>query len=180
MRFFRIVGPLIVVSLLVLAALALINRSSEQEGSATQPTPTATPTAERTEVLSAEDRSALSDRVDAFSELFFSLDPSKSNEEVEQSVRPYATDTFMETAQFGFGASEADQAMIREGAVLEVKAVSELVGGVLNKTTVTGSVTLLVTKLDSDGNIVTSNERQQEMTWVKTDGVWLIREAPRT
>ena len=118
MRFFKILGPLAVIGLMVLAALTLINRSPEQQGNDPQPAPSASATTHGTEVLSTEDRLALSNRVHAFSELFFSLDPSKSSEEVEQSVRPYATDSFMETAKFGFGTSEADQARIREGAGL--------------------------------------------------------------
>lgn len=70
--------------------------------------------------------------------------------------------------------------MIAKGGSIETQAVSDLNGMFLSEHTITGSVTLLKTELDRDGNVVKTSEVQQEMTWEQSNGVWLVYEAPRT
>ena len=133
------------------------------------------------------DQVMLDRQVRAFSPLYFSLPPASSpdqvqeiNEQIREKVTPYATEHFLQTARFGYGSSEADYAMLEEGAALKAKPLTGLVGFFLDRNTARGVVKLHVTKYDRGGHAVTSFNYDQFMTWVRQGDTWLIYEAPRT
>jgi hypothetical protein len=179
----RFVGPMLAVAL-VAAAIVLTLHKSDGSGDPSVPSPdepsSVPPSSGSRPAQLTDDKAQLNKRVKAFSRLYFSLSPTRSPENIKEAVTPYASAHFLNTAVFGFSSSVADQAMLEEGASLEVTAVSDLIGEYLDARTVAGSVTLHVTKLDHDGNVITSFEHQQEMTWVKQDNTWLIYATPRT
>jgi hypothetical protein len=86
----------------------------------------------------------------------------------------------MQTATFGYGSSEADQAMLKEGASLKVRALTGLIGIFLDRDTARGAVRLRVSKYDRDGKLVTAFSYNQYITLVRQGGTWLVDEAPRT
>jgi len=180
-------GPLVVVLLIAVAVYTVIHsRHSNHDGQTAAPKGSVTSSAADQATPSSDppaleaSKASLNDRVKAFAALYFSLSPARSAAEIKQAVTPYATRHFLQTAQFGFGSSEADQDMLREGASRQVTAVSALVGEFTDPNTATGSVTLHVVQYDGDGSVVTSFNYQQPMTWVKQGKTWLIDNAPTT
>ena len=127
-----------------------------------------------------QDQVELDRLVRKFAPLYFSLPPDPNLEEVKRQIKPLVTDSFLESAQFGFGSSEADLAMIREGASLEVKALTGLVGLFLDDDTARGSVRLRITKFDRDGSVVISFSSDQLITVIRQDDAWMIDSVPRT
>lgn len=188
-RLARTAGPLFAVVLMAVAVFTVIDHSrhSHQPDSQQVTNPqSVTPTSggslasDGSSPSLAGSQASLDDRVKAFAALYFSLSPATSATEVKHAVTPYATRHFLQTAQFGFGTSEADQAMLQEGASLQVTAESGLDGDYINANAKAGNVTLHVTKYDADGNVVTSFNYQQPMTWVKQGNTWFVDAAPRT
>jgi hypothetical protein len=107
--------------------------------------------------------------------LYFARSPELTGQQIKRQVTPYASPQFLESATFGYGSSVADQRMRQEGASLSVDRVSVLYGEMNgHHTAASGVVILHVTKRDRDGNVVSSFDYQQTMTWLRQKGVWLI------
>jgi cytoskeletal protein RodZ len=127
-----------------------------------------------------DDRTAINDSVKAFVNRYYSLSPTVSAEKIRQSVKPFATRSFLQNATFGFGTSEADKAMIREGASKTSRAAQDFDGEFYDSKTVVGTVTLEETKWDRDHQPVLTFKRDQQLTLVKIGGRWLVQDAPST
>jgi len=149
--------------------------AAEQSSSST---PTAA-TSPKEEDLQKE-RVALNHRVRAFTAVYFSLSPAKSNTEMRAEIAPYATENFMQSARIGYGTSAADQAMLREGSELKAKALGGLDGHFDSVNRAFGTVEMHIIKYDRDGNVVMSYNRTQSMTWVRQGSTWLIDDMPIT
>lgn len=169
-------GMVLVVSLLVWSV-----REGRQSG-------TDAPTAEQDtksnseqvdQALTPKESAVLSERVRRFSLLYFAKDPNKSAQEARDEIEAFATNEFVQQAEFGFGDSEADLGMLREGAKITVVDVSDFVGEV-DGNLAFGAVILKVQKMDRNGNVLWTNDRTQSMTWIMRDKTWMILEAPRT
>jgi hypothetical protein len=137
----------------------------------TGPTAVASSDAPGLERLKAQ----LNRRVKIFSRLYFARSPELTSRQIKQQVAPYASSQFLESATFGYGSSDADQSMRREGASLTVDKVSDLYGELSeDHTAASGVVILHVTKKDRNGQTVSSFNYQQTMTWLLQNGVWRI------
>lgn len=171
----------------VFCVVGMVWAMSGEDRSTTSPdtaarTPTTTPTkaANPSDEELMDERVPLNTRVKAFTALYFSLSPAKSNTELRSEIQPYATPHFMESAKIGYGTSAADEAMLREKAELKAEALTGLDGHFDSPTRAFGVVQFRVTKFDQDGNIVWSHIRTQAMTWVKQGSTWLIDDLPIT
>lgn len=173
----RFLGP---VAALVLVAVAVYfwvfdERSSETPG---QPPPTSTATATPTSApISEAALSRINRRVKLFSEQYYARSPERSAEDIKQMVTPYVTPYFLQNATFGYGSSKAELQMQEEEASQRISDVSEIIGMFTDEQTLVGTVTMRKTKLDQNGQIVTSFEDSEELVLVKSEGVWLIYEA---
>lgn len=166
-----------VMALIAILAWGIQNGREPESDAPAKDTPSATTKTDQG--LTRQESAELSRRVREFSLLYFSLSPDKPAQQVREDVEGYATPSFMQQAQFGFGDAEADRAMKREGASIKVKSVSEFVGPI-NDGVAYGAVTLTMQKLDQEGNVVWTNDRPQEMAWIRQGSTWLVLEAPRT
>jgi hypothetical protein len=179
-------GKLLVVCLVIVAGFSLLHHRHKQDGQTSAPQEPVSSSAAHVTTPGTDapsltaSKNSLNARVKTFAALYYSLSPAKSAAEVQRAVTPYATQHFLQTAQFGFGTSEADQSMLREGESLRVTATSGLVGELATPDTASGSVRLHVVQYDHDGNVVQSFNYQQAMTWVRQGNAWFIDEAPRT
>jgi hypothetical protein len=194
------VAAVAVLCISVITYIMVAHGGDQPATARTDPKPSAagTPTQAQSQAVAKDEssaivreRSRLNARVKAFCEFYFSRpaaeDKQKAAEvaqEIRTKVTPYVTANFLRDAPFGFGSSDADQAMIREQASMEAVAVSDFDSEEFNPDVedkpLAGTIKVVKAKLDRNHQEVVKFTHVQELIVVKHDGAWYIDEAPAT